>query len=231
MEQARKRIKTGIDLLDDLAGGGILKESVFTLVGTCRLCKTVMALQFLYHGAEHYNEPGILITMEDSPKSVRRTMMQFGWDTADLENKGKLTIMDATEVLRNKDVLGSLIYRLSECVIEKEAARVVLDSTYPIMLATRSEEETARWMRSFFSMTRETSCTAFVISRNVADTYGRFGMEEIWSDGVLRLDSTPSEGVVRGAFSIVKMRDLPMLEQGKVYGIKVAAKGIDLLSE
>ncbi len=121
-----EKAKTGMTLLDDLIGGGILGGSVFTLVGICRVCKTLMALQFLYHGAEHYNEPGILITMEDSPSTVRRTMMHFGWETTKLEDEKKLTIMDATEILRNRDILGTLVYRLHECVYGIGAKRVCL---------------------------------------------------------------------------------------------------------
>ncbi len=84
-------------------------------------------------------------------------------------------------------------------------------------------------MRSFFSLTRELVCTTFVVSRNIPDTYGRFGIEEIWSDGVLRLDSAPSESGVKGTFLIIKMRDLPLLEQGKLYKMTITGIGIDIL--
>ena len=51
---------TGIYGLDDVTQGGLPKGRPTLLCGAAGTGKTMFAMEFLYHGAADYNEPGVL---------------------------------------------------------------------------------------------------------------------------------------------------------------------------
>ncbi len=55
---------------------------------------TVFSFGFLYHGAVDKAEPGIYVTLEESPASIRRNMARFGMSGEELEQKNMLAILD-----------------------------------------------------------------------------------------------------------------------------------------
>ncbi len=90
------RCPTGIPGLDELMGGGFPRQRSILVSGTCGSGKTTLAVQFLYNGAMQYNEPGILVSLEEDPKELRSDMKAYGFDLQRLENEGKLAIIDAS---------------------------------------------------------------------------------------------------------------------------------------
>ncbi len=86
------RCPTGISGLDELMGGGLPMGRNILLSGACGTGKTTFAIEFLYNGIVKYNEPGILVTMEQNPQEVRQDMLKYGFDLEKLEKDGKLVI-------------------------------------------------------------------------------------------------------------------------------------------
>ena len=68
-------IKTGISGLDQVLKGGLRMNSSILVTGAPGTGKTIMALQFIYHGAKDYNENGIFITTEDNVDSFVESVM------------------------------------------------------------------------------------------------------------------------------------------------------------
>ena len=62
------RVQTGISGLDDMLGGGFLRETANLVEGAPGTGKTTLGMQFIYNGIVKYNEPGIIITFEEFPK-------------------------------------------------------------------------------------------------------------------------------------------------------------------
>ncbi len=88
------RVKTGIPGLDELIEGGFPKGDTILIAGKAGTGKSILAIQFLYNGAVKYNEPGILVTLEEPPHLIKRNMMCFGMDLEALEKEGLLAIID-----------------------------------------------------------------------------------------------------------------------------------------
>ena len=42
--------------------------------------KTILSIQFLVNGIKKYNEPGVFVTLVDSPSILKGDMKRFGWD-------------------------------------------------------------------------------------------------------------------------------------------------------
>ncbi|MFX0108276.1 MAG: ATPase domain-containing protein [Candidatus Hodarchaeota archaeon] len=88
------RVKTGITGLDELIEGGIPRGDTILVAGKAGTGKSILATQFLYKGATEFNEPGVLVTLEEPPHLIRRNMMRFNMDLEKLEQAGKFSIVD-----------------------------------------------------------------------------------------------------------------------------------------
>lgn len=96
MVDLNKKCPTGIPGLDELLEGGFPRRRSILISGSCGTGKTIFGVQFLCNGIGKYNEPGILVTLEQNPKELKQDMLQFGFDLQKLENEGKLIIIDAS---------------------------------------------------------------------------------------------------------------------------------------
>ncbi|MHA2602834.1 MAG: ATPase domain-containing protein, partial [Candidatus Thorarchaeota archaeon SMTZ1-83] len=88
-----ERVKTGIPGLDELIEGGFPRGDTILIAGRAGTGKSIMANQFLYKGATEYDEPGVLVTLEESPLLIKRNMMRFGMDLDALVKEKKLAIV------------------------------------------------------------------------------------------------------------------------------------------
>jgi circadian clock protein KaiC len=89
-----ERVKTGIPGLDELVEGGFPKGDTILVAGKAGTGKSILATQFLYRGAVDYGEPGVLVTLEESPHLIKRNMLRFGMDLESAVKKGVLSIVD-----------------------------------------------------------------------------------------------------------------------------------------
>jgi circadian clock protein KaiC len=58
---SRDLVKTGIEGLDDVLAGGLLRGSVVLVKGTAGTGKTTLGVEFIYRGAAEFDEPGLIV--------------------------------------------------------------------------------------------------------------------------------------------------------------------------
>ena len=109
MADLSKRCPTGIPGLDEMIQGGFPRQRSVLLAGASGSGKTTFAMQFLYKGITDYNEPGILICLEQDPKELKEDMLDYGFDLQKAEYEGKLIIIDSSLAREGITKLGSLI--------------------------------------------------------------------------------------------------------------------------
>src|SRR6185295_17151329 len=134
---------TGITGLDEITGGGLPRGRTTLLVGGPGSGKTILALQFLVHGAKNCKEPGIFIAFEENPKRIVANAEGFGWGIPELQRK-KLYCMDAqpmADMIRSGDFdLSGMLAALEAKIEEMGAKRLVFDAL-DIVLALLPEAE------------------------------------------------------------------------------------------
>ena len=140
-----RRVKTGIQGLDELINGGFPEGRVIIVVGGPGTGKTVLASQFLYKGIADYNENGIFVSLDESKDHYSSEMQNFGWDFKKAEEEKKFVFIDATRMprseLQKEKIFGEssslrakqlpidmLIENLDEKARQIGAKRVVLDT-------------------------------------------------------------------------------------------------------
>ena len=111
-------VKTGIAGLDEILSGGIPRGNVILLEGAIGCGKTTLGVEFIYHGASQFGEPGVIVLFEVSPDKIIRDAQCFGWDLRELERTDRLRIVfTSREVLRQE-------LQQADSVLLEEAARI-----------------------------------------------------------------------------------------------------------
>lgn len=64
---------------------------------------SIFGLEFLYDGLKR-GEPGVYITLDDSPESLRLKALKFGWPLINAERMGLMRWIDVYSIHANKDV-------------------------------------------------------------------------------------------------------------------------------
>ena len=125
------RLSTGVAALDEALGDGYWPGSATLVAGPSGAGKTLMGLHFLYAGAAS-NEPGILVTLQESRAQLSRIVERFGWSFTD----PNITVLDRSPV----DVyIDELVYELLDRIKETKSRRVVVDSLNDLMVAAPDE--------------------------------------------------------------------------------------------
>jgi circadian clock protein KaiC len=122
-----RRVPTGIKGLDEMLAGGFLPGSAVLVRGAPGTGKTSLAVQYLVHGASNCDEPGLLITFEEFPRSLQRDALSLGWDLRKLEREEKLSMLFTSPQV----LLASLQKpdsQLARLLMERNIQRVAVDS-------------------------------------------------------------------------------------------------------
>jgi len=112
MVDLNERCPTGIYGLDELREGGYPRGRTVLVSGSCGTAKSTFGVQFLYNGIVQHKEPGILITLEESAKKLKKDMLRFGFDFDKEEKSGNLIVVDKQEAIPELIGLDDIIYSI-----------------------------------------------------------------------------------------------------------------------
>jgi circadian clock protein KaiC len=122
---------TGIAGFDEISGGGLPRGRATLVVGGPGSGKTILALQFLAHGARDCNEPGIFVAFEETSERVVVNAKSFGWNLDELRRKD-LFVMDARpkpDLVQSGDFdVGGMLAALEAKTREMKTRRIVFDA-------------------------------------------------------------------------------------------------------
>jgi len=176
---------TGISGLDELfEHKGIPEGNMVLLAGACGTGKSIFGMQFLYHGAKEENDPGVYVSLEESPERVMKNMEEFGWDVKKLVDEGKLLIIKP-EIYE----LNALKRTIFDAVERIKAKRLVIDSFTLISTYLKDDYDVRKTMFELGHEIKKLKCTTLLISDTVekANTFSVSGFEEFIADGVIVL--------------------------------------------
>ena len=127
------KIPTGIQGLDELTGGGLPKGRVTLVCGRAGCGKSLLAMEFLVHGAVRYGEPGVCMDFEETEEKLTVNVASLGFDLRELSKRKKLVVdyvsIDRSQIAETGEYnLDGLFIRLAQAVKAIKAKRVVLDS-------------------------------------------------------------------------------------------------------
>ena len=211
VRQSLAKSPTGIQGLDEVTGGGLPKGRVTLVCGSAGCGKSLLAMEFLVHGAVRYAEPGVCMDFEETEKKLAANVASLGFDLRELARSKKL-LVDYVAVERNEIAetgeynLEGLFIRLAHAVKAIKAKRVVLDSIEALFSGLADPTILRAELRRLFRWLEDHQLTAVVTGEAGEHTLTRHGLEEYIADCVISLDHRVTDQISTRRLRIVKYR-------------------------
>lgn len=212
-------IKSGIRGLDELLGGGLPKDSIVLLSGTCGTGKSIFGMNFLIEGAMK-GEPGIYISLEESPESNIQQMKLFGWPVDELIKRKKLMILQPE--LYNFD---ALLTTIEDSIDRIKAKRLVIDAISIIGMYFEDPYKVRKSILQLGALLKKMKCTTVAIDeiREGETSLSAYGVEEFVVDGVIVLYLIKRSNIYLRAAVIRKMRGIN--HSTKIHPMEIKSPG------
>ena len=199
--------KTGIDGLDDILNGGIVKNSTTLVSGNPGAGKSILGLQYIYNGVEMFDEDGIFLTFEESADDLRQAAESIGFDNwQQYVDEGRITVYDKQVLLRENDFSSSLELLLGE-LDDDNYERLVLDSLTMFKLFFDTEREQRTYLLKFTDILADNELTTLMTNEQgqiFPET--EINLENFLTDGNIYLIQTPTDSGVSRYVWVAKMR-------------------------
>jgi circadian clock protein KaiC len=209
--QQLEKSPTGIPGLDEIVNGGLPKGRTTLVCGGPGCGKTLLAMEFLIHGIQKYNEPGVFIAFEETPEELAQNVASLGFDLARLLQENKLFVdyiyLERSEIEETGLYdLDGLFLRLADAVQTVGAKRLVLDTIETLFAGLANEGIIRAELRRLFRWIKENQLTAVVTGERGEGSLTRYGLEEYVSDCVILLDQRQRDQVTTRRLRVVKYR-------------------------
>ncbi|MCB1217851.1 circadian clock protein KaiC [bacterium] len=210
-------METGITGFDQIAMGGLPKGRTTLVAGTAGSGKTVIALEFLANGVTKFDEPGVIVTFEETPLDLIRNVESFGWDLQQMLDDNKLAIVNATPepgeaVIESGSYdLSALVARIEHAIREIGAKRVILDAVGALFPQFSDSSVVRNELRRIHNGLRGMGVTTLITLERTEEEggVGRFGVEEFVADNVVILRNRLDNEKRRRTIEILKFRGAP----------------------
>ena len=201
---------TGIKGFDQITEGGLPKNRTTLVCGSAGSGKTLMGIDFLIKGASHYNEPGVLMSFEETEDELYKDVASLSLDLPGLVSQRKIFLDHV--VLERRDIqeldfnLEGILIRLEQAIDSIGAKRVVIDSIESLFAGLTDAGILRLEVKRLFRWLKNKQVTAIVTGEPGQGTYTRHGLEEYISDCIILLDNRVNEQMSIRRVRVIKYR-------------------------
>ncbi|MBK1724755.1 circadian clock protein KaiC [Thiocystis violacea] len=214
MDPARAQLPkspTGIQGLDEITGGGLPSGRPTLVCGGAGCGKTLLAMEFLVHGAIEHKEPGVFVTFEETGEELTQNVASLGIDLDAMVAAGQLALeyvyIERSEIEETGEFdLEGLFIRLGYAIDSIGARRVVLDTIETLFAGLPNPSILRAELRRLFRWLKARGVTAVITGERGDGQLTRQGLEEYVSDCVILLDHRVDDLISTRRLRIVKYR-------------------------
>jgi circadian clock protein KaiC len=202
---------TGIQGLDEITDGGLPRGRPTLVCGGAGCGKTLLGAEFLMRGATQFNEPGVLMSFEETESELKANVASLGFDLAGLIKRKKIVLdyvhIEPSEIHESGEYdLEGLFVRLNHAIDSIGAKRVVLDTLEALFSGLRNEAILRSELRRLFRWLKDKGVTAVITAERGKEQLTRNGLEEYVSDCVILLDHRVNDQIATRNLRVVKYR-------------------------
>lgn len=202
---------TGIKGFDEITEGGLPKNRTTLVSGNAGSGKTLLGIDFLIKGATDFNEPGILMSFEETEDELYKDVASLNMDLQGLVSRKKIRLEHV--ILERKDIqetdfnLEGIFVRLEEAIDFIGAKRVVLDSLESPFAGVTDLGILRLEIKRLFRWLKEKQVTAIVTGEPGQNgSFTRHGLEEYISDCIIMLDNRVRDQIATRRIRVIKYR-------------------------
>jgi circadian clock protein KaiC len=210
-ERGLAKTPSGIAGLDEVTDGGLPKGRPTLVCGGPGCGKSLLGIEFLVRGALDHDEPGVLMTFEETADDIRKNIASLGFDLDVLVRRKKLVVdyvkVERQEIDENGEYdLQGLFIRLDYAIKQIGAKRVMLDTIESLFSGLSNLAVLRSELRRLFQWLKEQGMTTIVTGERGDGSLTRQGLEEYVSDCVILLDHRIQNQISTRRLRIVKYR-------------------------
>ncbi|MDZ4667417.1 MAG: circadian clock protein KaiC [bacterium] len=202
---------TGIKGFDEITEGGLPQNGTTLVSGNAGSGKTLFGIDFLIKGATDYNEPGILMSFEETEDELYKDVASLNMDLPALVSQKKIVLEHV--VLERKEIqeidfnLEGIFVRLEDAINSIGAKRVVLDSLESLFAGITDIGILRLEIKRLFRWLKVKKVTAIVTGEMAqSGSYTRHGLEEYISDCIILLDNRVRDEMATRRVRVIKYR-------------------------
>jgi len=206
-----QKAPTGISGFDVITAGGLPAGRPTLVCGSAGCGKSLFAAEFLMRGAVEFDEPGVLMTFEETAADIEKNVASLGFDLPRLIAQKKIVIdhvrIDRSEIEENGEYdLEGLFIRLGHAIDTIGAKRVVLDTIEALFSGLNNQAVLRSEVRRLFAWLKDRGMTTVITGERGDGTLTRQGLEEYVSDCVILLDHRVSGQISTRRLRVIKYR-------------------------
>jgi circadian clock protein KaiC len=230
---------TGIQGLDELTGGGLPQGRPTLLCGSTGCGKTLLAMEFLVHGAVDSGEPGVFMAFEENTGELTKNFASLGYDLKALVAQKKLALefvhIERSDLGETGEYdLEGLFIRLGHAIDSIGAKRVVLDTVEALFSGFSNTAILRAELRRLFRWLKDKGVTTIITGERGDTSLTRYGLEEYVADCVILLDHRVEGQMATRRLRIVKYRgsahgtsEYPFLiDEGGISVLPISSTGL-----
>lgn len=219
------KASTGIQGLDKMLKGGILKDDVLLISGTTGTGKTTFGLHFICDGLSK-GENALVISLEERPSKLIRNAKTFGLNLEPYLNKKMLEVLYVSPVSYCPDEQALVLKRK---IKENNVKRLLFDGIENLETALPDDMERKNYITillDLFSSMGVTTC----LSSEISELFGavRLTHEALSGavDNIILLRHVEIEGKIHGVLSILKSRGIE--HDAEIREFEITEKGVNV---
>ena len=199
--EAPERVSSGVAALDVMLCDGFWRGASTLVAGPSGVGKTLLALHFVFAGAQR-GETGVIATFQENPTQLERVLRGFSWSLKD----------PGIELMYRSPVdlyIDEWVYDLLDTLERTRASRVAIDSLGDLRAACRDE---IRFREHIYSLLQRCARAnvSVIMTQEVPDLFGvsrlsEYGISHL-SDNVLLLQFLRGESELKRAITVLKTR-------------------------
>jgi circadian clock protein KaiC len=216
-----ERMSSGVPALDVMLSDGYWRGASTLVAGPSGAGKTLLALHFVYAGAQ-LGDTGLIATFQENPTQLERILRGFSWS---LTNPG-IELMYRSPV----DLyLDEWVYDFVATLHRTRANRVAIDSLGDLRAAAGDEIRFREYVYSLLQRCARASISV-MMTLEVPDLFGvtrlsEYGISHL-SDNVVLLQFLRGESQLKRAITVLKTRGSPHDQHLRQFNI--SADGISV---
>jgi len=202
---------TGITGLDEITYGGLPKNRTTLVSGSTGSGKTLLGIDFLVKGVLNCNEPGVLMSFEETTDELYQDLVSLNLNLRKLVLQKKIMLeyvhLERADIHEKGEFnLEGLFVRLEHAIDAIGAKRVVIDSIESLFAGVTDTGILRLEIKRLFRWLKEKKVTAIITAELGVGSYSRHGLEEYISDCIILLDNRVKEQISVRRIRIVKYR-------------------------